>query len=106
MNVRAQTSAGGQRRRELSKTARSYRPPALSVNTHRQLFPGRRDRSLPHPPAGNPERLSADGAALGLLVLLLQRRGLPAIVRRHGWGLVERWLRQLVDARLTGGIAR
>ena len=68
-------------------------------------IPAETHRDLRQPPAAEPQRVSTDGAALGLLILLLQRRGLPAIVRRHGWGLVERWTRQLVDAHLTGETA-
>lgn len=77
-------------------------PRPLSSRYTRELLPGRRDGSLPHPPAAEPQRASTDGAALGLLVLLLQRRDIPALVRQHGWALVEKWLRQFVEVRLAG----
>ncbi len=113
MNTRAQTSAGQQRRRELSKTAKSYHPapmpvkPVKPVKCCRQIFPGCRDRAPACPPAAEPRRAPADGTALGLLVLTLSARAgeLPSEYARQGWGLAQRWLSELVDARLSGGAA-
>jgi hypothetical protein len=55
------------------------------------------------PSSSNPR---TNGIALGMLLLGLQRPGLPKFVRHHAWGLVEQWTRKLVDDRLAGSIAR
>jgi hypothetical protein len=57
----------------------AYQPPTISSSSNSQT----------------------DGIALGMLLLGLQRPGLPKFVRHHAWGLVEQWTRKFVDARLA-----
>jgi hypothetical protein len=62
-------------------------------------FPGSRNRRPPRPPAVSPGPASSAGVALGLLVLGLETATLPPRLERRAWGLVERWLGELVAAR-------
>jgi len=80
-------------------TALPYPPHRPLVN---RIFPGRKDRHPPIPPASAPRPTrSGDSTALALLVLLLSARAseLPAHQVHRGWALAERWLGQLVSSK-------
>jgi len=76
----------------------------LSSPHLQKIYPGRKDRALPRPPAGASRNGSTTATSLGLLVLLLSARAneLPAQQVRQGWRLAETWLSQVVAARLRG----
>ena len=80
---------------------RHYRPFHPLVKSYpRRIFPSRRDRSPARAPASAPRPTpSTDGTALALLVLSLQDCPLTPPQQRWAWRLVEKWLRQLVEAR-------
>ncbi len=79
----------------------------LSTRFTRRIFPGRRDRGLPRPPAGSPTRaLSANsrnygmaGFSLLVVLLALQDCNLPRKDRAPAVAFAERWARQIIDAR-------
>jgi len=73
-----------------------YRRPDRPVKPHPVISPGHRDRTVAQPPSSG-RRLSASADAVALLVLGLQDCILPARQSRRAWGLVERWLSELVD---------
>lgn len=90
-SICAESPAGGQGQGNPSRRSPDYRTPRPRVNANPEMVQGEQHHGEPRP--------STDGAELGLLVLALQRRDLPKMARRHGYGLVETWLRQLVATR-------
>jgi len=81
---------------------RAYPRERTKSNRFRKIFPGR-DRRLPQMPTRPPtparRQAAPDGVPLGLLVLGLQGCRLPPPQRQRAWGLVDKWLRQLVEAK-------
>ncbi len=72
----------------------------------RKIFPGRRDRSLPRPPAGNYRQASSGlRDALALLILSLQNSVLSSSQQRRGWKLVEKWLPEIITTRCVEAAA-
>ncbi len=99
MLTNAQATSGQLAAVKLSRQGSQYRRDHFPV---KHLFQGRKDRRLPQKPAPTPApqpAASADGVALGLLVLALQDCMLRPYHERRAWGLVAKWLDELVEVK-------
>jgi len=102
MLTNAQAVSGQLTAVKLSRRASEYRHPHHRVKRPRQIFPGRKDRRPPQPPATAPMS-NITGLPPLVLLLALQERDLPPKERRLVWALADRWAREIVDARLARG---
>jgi len=79
-----------------------YRLRREFVNCSHKIPPTRPDRRVALPPAQDGKQLSDLTDSLALLVLGLQTCTLSARQERKAWGLVAKWLNQLVAAKHEG----
>ncbi len=102
----AQATSGKLAAENLSRQGSQYHRDHFSV---KHLFPGRRDRAPARPAAPSPapsprQAISADGAVVGLLLLLLCANGNNLTTRqsRAAWEVAEKWTADYVATRHTG----